>query len=968
MEEKEAGHRVVVGRVEQASMFGLRRRYFLILLAFIVLLVTGFNPGVGSAHSGAVSDSHTGENLIAKMEIYEQLLPRVQAQGTLRVIIRLEMPFLPEALHSSAYAILAQRYRIQQVQSTVLDSLSAYSVATAQVYVHVPYLALEIDGTALWDLILNPLVATIQEDVPVPPTLLESIPLIGAAQAWALGATGQGQVIAVLDTGVDASHPFLAGKVAAEACFSTTYAGLGSTTLCPNGQQEQIGQGAAVHCTAGGCEHGTHIAGIAAGKGGNRFGVALDAEIIAVQVFSHFGPEQCRVYGYSGDCVLSYTSDQISALEWVYEQRLDFAVAAVNMSLGGNRYTSGCDSDPRKPIIDTLREHGIATVVSSGNGGYVDALAEPACISSTISVGSTTDGDALSSFSNHSRYLDLLAPGSSIISSVPGGRYQTWTGTSMSAPHVAGAWALFKSAYPDASVDEILAALTSTGIPIRDTRPGGSITKPRIRLGLALLELQNQQQPTATPTITTTPSPTATSSPTPTSTHTPTPTMTHTPTATATSTATATPILTATPTATSTAEPRPAGETLWYLAEGYTGDGVETFILVQNPNPEPATVFLTYQLQDGGELVRQHVVGPLSRYTIAAHDESEVGQDAAFSTLITSDLPVIVERALYFANGGHNSMAVTQPSTIWYLAEGYTGEDFSTYILIQNPNQMAATVRLRYLLQGGGIVEREHPIEAHSRHTVVAAHPDEVGPDQAFSIIVESDLPVIVERSMYFPSGGHNTFGVTHPQTTWVLAEGSSQPGYATYILILNPQQHEVALELTYWTQDGGTVTREHTVPALSRTTIAAGLDTEAGADQVFAARIQADAPVVVERAMYFLTGGSCAVGASRLARSWSLAEGYTGEGFETDIAVQNPHDQSAILTITYMIQDGTPIQREHFVPAHSRYTIHVHDPAELGLDVAFSTYLTSDLPVMVDRSMFFLLGGHLSGALPGED
>jgi hypothetical protein len=124
---------------------------------------------------------------------------------------------------------------------------------------------------------------------------------------------------------------------------------------------------------------------------------------------------------------------------------------------------------------------------------------------------------------------------------------------------------------------------------------------------------------------------------------------------------------------------------------------------------------------------------------------------------------------------------------------------------------------------------------------------------------------------------------------------------------------------------------------------------------------------VVVERAMYFLTGGQCAVGAPALSRSWTLAEGYTGEGFETDLAIQNPNDQAATLVVTYWIPDGEPIQREHLIPAHSRYTIHVHDPSELGLDVAFSTYLVSDLPLVVDRSMFFNLGGHLSGALPGE-
>jgi subtilisin family serine protease len=959
--------------------FQVRRFFFLALAA--LLLSAGLYPLVVNAKDEASIETAAHDQLVAKTEMYLHLLPRAQANGMLRVIVRLALPFTPESLHGDFSSIHAQQARIWQAQDTVLRAMSASSARTARIYRYVPYLAMEVDGTALWDLIVNPIVASVWEDVPVPTTLDQSVPLIGALQAWELGYSGQGQSIAILDTGVDADHPFLAGKIVAEACFSTTYDGLGSTSVCPNGQEEQEGPGSASICSVGGCDHGTHMAGIAAGEGEEFSGVAPDATILAVQIFSRFGPDQCRSYGYSGDCVLSYPSDQISALEWVYEQRHTHNVAAANFSLGGGRYTVGCDSDPRKPIIDTLLAAGIATVVSSGNDGYVDALAMPSCISSTISVGSTTISDSISEFSNVSPYLDLLAPGTDITSAVPGGGFESWEGTSLSAPHVAGAWAVLKSMHPEAGVEEVLASLAGTGLQVSDSRPGGAVSIPRIRLDLALLDLQYSLQVTATPTTTETataiivPSATATSTLTATATESPEPTVTSTETATATATMTPTTQASETPsptpqepTPTPTATADTPGYTRWYLAEGFSGAGAETFILVQNPNPESATVIVTYQLQDGVEIVRQHLVAPESRYTIAAHAAGEVGEGEAFSTLVESDLPVVVERAMYFANGGHNSVGARMPSTIWYLAEGYTGDAFSTFILVQNPNNLPATVAVHYFLEQGETIQRVHSVAAQQRYTIVAGDEDEVGSDQAFSAVVYTDLPVIVERSMYFPLGGHNTFGIPYPSETWYLAEGSTRPGFETFILIQNPQRTDANLDITYMTQDGRTVTTQHLVVSLSRYTVNAGTLGEVGPDAEFSTLIASDVPVIVERAMYFETGGHCSVGATSASTEWYLAEGYTGEGFATQLAIQNPNSMEASVVISYLKDDGEQVVREHVIPATSRYTVNVGEPEELGPEAAFSVRLVSDQPVVVERAMYFLRGGHVSPGMTSEN
>ena len=210
-----------------------------------------------------------------------------------------------------------------------------------------------------------------------------------------------------------------------------------------------------------GCGHGTHVAGIAVGDGPTFDGVAKLGKIIAIKVFSRVAGQYCAG---GEDCPLAFDADIISGLERVYALRNTYKIASVNMSLGGGAYSGYCDTDPSKPIIDLLKSAKIATVIASGNDGYSNQISAPACISSAIAVGSTLDtADSRSYFSNNSLALDLYAPGSGITSSVPGGGFEEWDGTSMATPHVAGAWAVLRQAAPDASVAEIETVLKTHG-------------------------------------------------------------------------------------------------------------------------------------------------------------------------------------------------------------------------------------------------------------------------------------------------------------------------------------------------------------------------------------------------------------------------------------------------------------------------------------------------------------------------
>jgi subtilisin len=413
-----------------------------------------------------IADAHWTATAAAPQRAGAQLMARAQAAGRVRVIVGVRGASLID----------------------VAAAASAGRVERMEALGRLPYFSAIVDAAALNELAASPFVTSIVEDVPRPATLGQSVALVGGHDAWEAGYGGAGWTVAILDTGVEATHPFLNGKVVEEACFSTTDTS-GMTTsasTCPGGLSTASGAGSSAPCQpyVNGCDHGTHVAGIAAGSGASMSGVARDASILSIQVFSRFASSDCG----GSPCLLAWDSDVLEALDYVYGRRGELSIAAVNLSLGNSLFGAACDdvSPPLTSAINQLRGAGIATVVAAGNAGSTSSLSFPACISTAVSVGSTTKADAVSSFSNASAWLSLLAPGEMIQSSMTNGSYGARSGTSMAAPHVAGAWAVLKQRKPGAGVAEILDAMRANGAPLVDGRPGSGQTLPRLRVRAAL--------------------------------------------------------------------------------------------------------------------------------------------------------------------------------------------------------------------------------------------------------------------------------------------------------------------------------------------------------------------------------------------------------------------------------------------------------------------------------------------------
>jgi len=432
------------------------------------------DPGTKTPAPASLSPGNGREALRA--EQFQAIKAIARAKGTVDVIVEFAVPNV-DALtsrvytatdHATAAAAEADLARgIGAVGQAEIGRLAGTQHRVNHTYVSIPFAALTVSPRALAVLEASPAIVGVNEDTLAAPLLDNTVNIIGAPAAWAEGFDGSGYYVAILDTGILASHQFFAGKNIKQACFARGELGLGN---CPNGQTVDTSSADAArhHATQPKSDHGTHVTGIACGNDPSvpLYGVAPGADIIAIQVFSQI---------ISENRVGSYSSDRIAAMEYLFSLRNTFKMASVNMSLGGGKFTSqsSCDNSnsAEKTAIDNLRAVGVATVIASGNDGFCPGLSAPGCISSAIAVGATTDSGVEASFSNYdSALLDVYAPGVSVFSSrapsISGVTFGDASGTSMATPHVAGAFAVLKQGSFGEGVDGILQSLLTTGDPV----------------------------------------------------------------------------------------------------------------------------------------------------------------------------------------------------------------------------------------------------------------------------------------------------------------------------------------------------------------------------------------------------------------------------------------------------------------------------------------------------------------------
>jgi len=380
----------------------------------------------------------------------------VAQNGSTRVSVTFEATVVPEsgvtvsvgdppgALPGAASRLAARRKSYGEAVDRALPALSGRGLRLRHRFTWSPVVVVDVTGeVGLASLAALPGLRSASLDVRGTGGLLESRVLIRANEAFDAGSTGAGTTVAVLDSGVDATHPDLAEAIVHE--FHALEQG------------DDVGPGA-----VDGHGHGTHVTGIIASRGNVApRGIAPGAHVVAIKVLD--------------DDNVGFVLDWARGLEHVIDLHESGArrIDAVNMSLTTFvDFPGACEDNFRafSEACAAAQELGISVFAAAGNKGSVTNMTAPACFDSVFSVGSVLDTapDTISSFSSRNSKLDLLAPGETITSCWKGGSTFSVKGTSQSTPHAAALACLLREKQPSATPIEILAVLQKTGVQVFD--------------------------------------------------------------------------------------------------------------------------------------------------------------------------------------------------------------------------------------------------------------------------------------------------------------------------------------------------------------------------------------------------------------------------------------------------------------------------------------------------------------------
>jgi subtilisin family serine protease len=496
------------------SLRGIMKKSLLIPILTLLLLSGLITPAVAQNKGQAVGSSQAVQMLSQHPKIIAPnsvLKDFVNGEPKTRVIVNLSKPSKANQLHNLKNMEVRKQLKqaVKEAQNRIIPMLNNKKIRITNKFTYAFGFSAEVSPEELIDLIDHPDILSIEEDGILHAHLNQGINLMNASAARNT-YNGAGMSIAICDTGIDYSHPRLGG-----GGFPNTKV-IGGWDCGDDDSDPMDGQG-----------HGTACAGIAAGDLGTTGdyigGVAYSAKLYAVKISS--GPGDTAWY-----------SDMIEGWEWcITHQNDDPAnpIMVISTSFGGGRYFSTCngESTGMTDAAANAVSAGITLFASSGNDGYCDSIAFPACISNVNSVGAvydssgiwgwcldpeqtcadtqfhrtckaqqmeaawdTTAADMVTSYSNSASFLDLFAPSNNAYTTDITGSggytsvdyYASFGGTSAACPYAAGAAACLQSANKAKNgvfltPAQVKSKLIDYGDLVTDEKAG--ITKPRINLG-----------------------------------------------------------------------------------------------------------------------------------------------------------------------------------------------------------------------------------------------------------------------------------------------------------------------------------------------------------------------------------------------------------------------------------------------------------------------------------------------------
>ena len=643
--------------------------------------------------------------------------------------------------------------------------------------------------------------------------------------------------------------------------------------------------------------HGTLVAGAAGAYSDNGLGLAgIDWS--------------ANILPISVDNGTIPVSKSVQGIKYAADNGADI----INMSYGGAVY-----SQAEREAVDYAREKGCVLVAARGNNGKDEAYF-PGSFANVIGVGASNKTGQRAYFSDYGFGLDVMAPGVEIYGPSHSNNtgYVDDDGTSFAAPLVSGEAGLILANTPSISPGELEWRIeeSAQGSGTWSEQMGFGIIDIQGALNLPGGGYQDSMEPNNT---------------------------------------------------VNQAKDLATGDCQSYIS--YNSD-IDIYRI--QPDMSGYGAFAMLDIPAGCDYDMTLYQGDIND----AEDGTWVAYSySAGNTPEFIEYPLQAGETYYLAVESYGGYSTQQPyrllvlepyiSEFWFFAEGYTGAGFDEWLCVQNPGDTPADVEVIYMFEDGQDV-KTYPVAPHSRYTINVN--GEVGEGKNVSTALDSNTPVVAERPMYFDykgnwQGGHDVVGARMPFYYWYFAEGYTGSGFDEWLCLQNPNDTAIDAKVTYMFEGGGTTENVYNLAPLSRSTI--NVNDTVGPDKNVSIKVESQDLLVAERPMYFdykgmYRGGHDIVGVNVPSTSWFFAEGYTGQGFEEWLCLQNPYPEATTAEIYYLTSGGEVYVDEVDIPGSSRRTVFVND--SLGSDYEVSVAIFSDVPIVAERPMYFNYQGAWDG------
>ena len=407
------------------------------------------------------------------------------------------------------------------------------------------------------------------------------------------------------------------------------------------------------------------------------------------------------------------------------------------------------------------------------------------------------------------------------------------------------------------------------------------------------------------------------------------------------------------------------------------GATVQLTVSVQNkgaltwPAGGSSPVTLSYHwLDSAGQLLNSSLVNAATPGRLPA----DVPPGGSVSIPMTISTPALAGsyKLVYDGQQGgvtfssQGATPLTMPVTItpnlpkvYYFAEGYTGTGTTELLGLTNPSAQAATISVTYLFSKAAPLTRSYTVPAQG-HSVVNVN-NEVGPNQAVSMIVQGNQPFVAERTMQMQKGSFaaqsDSIGSSQLSSTWYFAEGNTTYGWNTLLAVLNPSNQPATITVNYlWSasRHSGPMPRKstYTVAAHTRGTIVLN---NAAPNQQFGMFVTASTSVLVERPEYLvispMRGGSSVVGATAPQTRWYFGAGTTGSTVNERLVLANPFPGWVTAQVRYLLSNGQVITQSIGIPGQSRVEVNVNNVVN---GASHATAIIANGPIVAERQDFF--------------